>query len=161
MSGFLNAGASLCDFLPIGWALSLGRIPRRPKHDPFWASVTDEPERGVDSRVTLPGHQLPPVLSKVITNDLDREVLNLPIAHLDLLVADESERVYRPTGICVHQPHPPTSGVQVPAFSFTSMMQAWPLHSRAIMRRPRRVPGTTKRPPRPRRERRKAGSRAG
>jgi hypothetical protein len=82
-----NAGASLCDFfLPIGWALSLqGRIPRRPNHDPLRAPVTDELERGINSRVTRT--QLPPALSKAITNDLDRDVLNLPIAHLDLLVA--------------------------------------------------------------------------
>ena len=63
---------------PIGWFDGLTfRIPSDSYNDPFWFfALTNKPNGWVDLRVALPRHELKALFLELITNHLNRKILN-------------------------------------------------------------------------------------
>src|SRR5260370_35037279 len=94
MPDFTDPRTTFRNFLPIGRWFGFGHWrSHSPNDHPFRATGSNEPNRWVDRRVSIPRHQFRAGLFQMGPYDLNGEVLQLPVRHLDPLIGNEDDRI--------------------------------------------------------------------
>ncbi len=103
---FLAERCTRCgNLIQVRWRRSRPhRMARRPDYNPFRAVISDKPDRRINGWIALPRHEFAAETDKMILDDLDCEILEFPVRHLDVFPSDETSGIHKPAAHSINEP---------------------------------------------------------